>query len=204
MKPRVLCLALLPLALASINAQAADGDWFLRVGAHAVDPKSDNGALAGGALSASIDSNIQPTFALGRQLSPHWSLELLAALPFRHTVALDGGDALDFKHLPPVLSLQYLFLPDATVSPFVGLGVNYTYTFDEEERGALVGTRTRVGNSFGPAAQVGLRFRTSKAFDVIVDARWADIEADVTVNGADVGSVDVDPLVYGVALQWRF
>lgn len=204
MKSRILVLALLPLALAPLTASAADGDWFLRVGAHVVDPKSDNGALAGGALSASIDSNLQPTFALGRQLTPHWSLELLAALPFRHTVALNGGDALDFKHLPPVLSLQYMFLPDATVSPFVGAGVNYTYTFDEEERGALAGTRTRVGNSFGPAAQVGLRFRTGKAFDVIVDARWADIEADVSVDGVDVGSVDVDPLVYGIALQWRF
>lgn len=185
-------------------AGAVDGDWFVRVGAHAVNPTSDNGTLAGGTLAASIDTNLQPTFAFGRMLSPHWSIELLAALPFRHTVSLNGGDALDFKHLPPVLSLQYLFLPEAKVSPFVGVGVNYTYTFDEEETGALAGTRTRVGNSFGPAAQVGLKINTGKRFDVIVDMRWADIDADVTVSGAKVGSVEVDPLVYGVALHWRF
>ena len=141
---------------------------------------------------------------LGRRLSPHWALELLAAAPFRHTVRLSGADALDFKHLPPTLSLQYVFAPDATVQPFVGVGLNYTLTFDEKEKGPLSGTHARVGNSFGPAAQLGLAFDTGRAWNIVADVRWADIDADVVVNGADVGDVNVDPLVYGVAVGWRF
>lgn len=202
MKPHFLHLALLLAVPAA--ASATDGNWFARVGLHAVDPTSDNGTLADGALSASLDTDIKPTFVIGRRFSPHWALELLAAAPFRHTVQLNGVDALDFKHLPPTLSLQYIFAPDARVQPFAGIGLNYTLTFDESETGPLAGTRTRVGNSFGPAAQLGLVFETGRAWNVVADVRWADIDADVSVDGTDVGEVSVDPLVYGVALDWRF
>ena len=180
MKPKILPFVLL-LATAPALAHAADGDWFARVGVHAVNPTSDNGTLAGGALHASIDTEVQPSLVLGRRLSPHWAVELLAAAPFRHTVQLNGAGALDFKHLPPTLSLQYIFAPDARVQPFVGVGLNYTLTFNEKETGPLTGTRTRVA-----------------------DVRWANIDADVTVDGAAVGEVNVDPLVYGIALGWRF
>lgn len=203
MKPKILPFVLL-LAAAPALAHAADGDWFARVGVHAVNPTSDNGTLAGGALRASIDTGVQPSLVVGRRLSPHWALELLAAAPFRHTVQLNGADALDFKHLPPTLSLQYIFAPDARVQPFVGVGLNYTLTFDEKETGPLTGTRTRVGNSFGLAAQLGLVFEIGRAWNVVADVRWANIDADVTVDGAAVGEVNVDPLVYGIALGWRF
>lgn len=196
---------LLPLALAlPLQAVAQDDSWFFRVGAHVVNPRSDNGSLAGGTLAADIDSNVRPTFVLGRQLTPNWAVELLASLPFQHTASLNGADALEFKHLPPTLTLQYYFAPDAKVNPFLGVGLNYTYTFDEDEKGPLAGTRTRVGNSFGPAAHAGLVFRTGARWDVIADVRWVDIDADISVDGADVGSVNVDPLVYGVYVGWRF
>jgi outer membrane protein len=195
----------LPLALAApLSATAAEGDWFFRLGVHAVDPKSDNGTLAGGAFDASIDSNVRPTLVLGRNLTANWAIELLASAPFQHTVSLDDAEALDFKHLPPTLTLQYYFAPEAKVNPFLGVGLNYTLTFDEEERGPLAGTRTRVGNSFGPALHAGLVFDTGRRWNVIADLRWADIDADVTVDGADVGEANVDPLVYGVYLGWRF
>lgn len=203
MKRHILPLALLFAATPGF-AQATDGHWFARVGVHAVNPTSDNGALAAGALQTSLDTDIKPSLVLGRRLSPHWALELLASAPFRHAVQLDGAHALDFKHLPPTLSLQYIVAPDARVQPFVGVGLNYTLTFDEKETGALAGTRTRVGNSFGPAAQVGLVFETGRAWNVVADVRWADIDADVSVDGVDVGEVNVDPLVYGIAIGWHF
>ena len=202
MKPLLSLVAML-LTAAPI-AHATDGNWFARVGVHAVDPSSDGGRLAGGTLAVTLDTDVEPTITLGRRLSPHWAIELLAAAPFRHTATLGGGDALDFKHLPPTLSVQYIFAPDARVQPFVGVGLNSTLTFDEKESGALAGTRTRVGNSFGPAAQIGLVFETGRAWNVVADARWMDIDADVSVDGVDVGTVSVDPLVYGIALGWRF
>ena len=196
-------LTALLLAL-PLSAQGADGDWFARAGAHVVYPRSDNGTLAGGALRARIDSGVRPTLAFGRHFGPRWAAELLLALPFTHTASLNGTDALDFEHLPPTLSLQHYFAPDARLNPFVGIGVNYTLAFDERERGPLAGTRTRLGNSFGPALQAGLVFETRHRWNVIADVRWADIDVDVSVDGADIGSVRVDPLVYGVSIGWKF
>lgn len=187
-----------------LGAFGADGDWFVRAGAHVVNPRSDNGTLAGGTLRAQVDSGMRPTITLGRRLSPRWAVELLGALPFTHRASLDGADALDFKHLPPTLSLQHYFAPEAKINPFVGVGVNYTLTFDEQERGPLAGTRTRLGNSIGPALQAGFVFDAGRRWNVVADVRWADIDVDARVDGAEVGTVRVDPLVYGIALGWNF
>jgi outer membrane protein len=199
----IAAIALAATAL-SPTADAAQGDWFFRVGAHNVAPKSDNGRLAGGTLAADIGNDIKPTFVLGRMLTDHWALELLASLPFEHDVRLNGARAGSFKHLPPTLSLDYYFAPGAAVSPFLGAGVNYTYTFSESEAGPLAGTDLKIGNSFGLAVHAGLAFRMSERWDIVTDVRWIDIDADVSVNGANVGTVSVDPLVYGVYGSFRF
>lgn len=189
-------------ALPATSAHAAE--WSVRVGATHVSPKSDNGHLVGGALAARLDDDTQLGLVLNARLSPYWAVELLAATPFRHTARLDGADAVDFKHLPPTLTAQYHFLPEATVSPFLGAGVNYTWTYDEEGTGPLAGADVRIDNSWGASAQAGVVVRLSPTMDLVVDARWIDIDADVRVDGANVGTVNVDPMVYSVMLGWRF
>jgi outer membrane protein len=52
-------------------------------------------------------------------------------------------------------------------------------------------------------SSTALAFRVSGRFD-ITDVRWIDIDADASVDGANVGSVAVDPLVYGVYGSLRF
>jgi outer membrane protein len=37
-----------------------------------------------------------------------------------------------------------------------------------------------------------------------LDARWIDIDTDAEVNGAGVGTVNIDPMVYGAAFVWSF
>ncbi|RAP57111.1 OmpW family outer membrane protein [Oleiagrimonas sp. MCCC 1A03011] len=193
------------IALAGVGqAHAADGDWVVKVGAHVVEPKSDNGTLAGGALKADIGSSTRPTITAEYFFTPHVGLEVLASTPFQHTVRLNGVKAATFKHLPPTISLQYHFRPQATVSPFVGLGVNYTYVFGEHTTGPLAGTRLSVNDSFGVAAHAGLDFRLNPKWLFTVDARWINIDAKAKVNGVSVGTVHVDPWVYGVAVGYRF
>lgn len=196
-------LAAAALAL-SLAPAASAADWFFRAGPSFVDPKSDNGSLANGALATRIDSQVGLGLVIGRQFTPNLGLELLAATPFEHTVALNGADAVDFKHLPPTLSLVYTFAPEASVRPFVGAGVNYTLTFSEKEYGPLAGTEVKLGNSWGLAAQAGLSFRVNERWDLVLDARWMDIDADVSVNGAKVGTASVEPMVYGLHLGYRF
>lgn len=204
MKPmhRNLAAALL-LALAAAPAVQAQ-DWFVRAGATVVDPKSDTGSLAGGALKADIDSQVALGLTLGYHFTPNWALELLASSPFEHNVKLNGAKAADFEHLPPTLSLQYYFRPEARMSPFLGAGVNFTWTFDEDGRGPLAGADVGIENSWGPAVQGGLRVKLQDNWDLVADVRWIDIDADVDVGGAKVGTAHVDPLVYSVLLGYRF
>jgi outer membrane protein len=195
------------LLLAGFAAQSASAaDWFFRGGLTSVNPNSDNGSLAGGALDTSIDSNTQIGLTVGYHLNPNVAIEVLAATPFTHDVSLNGAKAGSFKHLPPTVSLQYYFNAEGKVSPFVGAGVNYTLTFSEETKngGPISGADLSVGNSFGFAGQVGLRFAASENWDVVVDARYIDINADVSVNGSNVGEAVVDPMVYSIMIGKRF
>jgi outer membrane protein len=195
------------LLLAGLAAQSASAaDWFVRGGLTNVNPDSDNGSLAGGALDTSIGSNTQLGLTFGYHINPNLAIEVLAATPFSHDVSLNGAKAGSFKHLPPTVSLQYYFNADGKVSPFVGAGLNYTWTFSEDSKtgGPISGTDLSIGNSFGFAGQLGLRFAASKDWDVVVDARYIDISADVSVNGANVGEATVDPMVYSIMVGKRF
>lgn len=204
MKAPLLLLATATLALAAITpAQAGEnGDWVLRFGAHVVNPTSDNGHLAG--MKASIDSDTKPTVSLEYMATPSWGVEVLAALPFKHEVKLDGQKAASTKQLPPVIGVNYHFLPDAKVSPFLGVGVNYTRFFDAHGEGLLQGAKVKIDSSWGAAAHAGVDVQLAPRWRLTADLRWIDIRSDVHVNGANVGRAKVDPLVYGLSFGYRF
>lgn len=200
---RKLPLAIM-LAVGATAAHAEQGDWQVKFGLHAVDPKSSNGHLAGGTLATDVDSSWSPSVTLEYSVTGNLGIEVLAALPFEHDVKLNGAKAATVKQLPPTVSLQWHFMPDAKVSPFVGIGVNYTRFFSIDETGPLAGAKLDLGDSWGLAAHAGLDFALAPRWSLTVDARWIDIDTDAKVNGAKVGSVAIDPLVYGVALGYRF
>lgn len=180
------------------------GDWTFGLGAHVVSPKSGNGSLAGGALDVDVGDNWRPTFTGEYFFRDNWGVEVLASLPFQHDIELNGVKAGSTKHLPPTVSLQYHFAGSEKVKPFIGAGVNYTLFFSQGSTGPLAGADLDLDNSWGLALHGGLDFAvgTNKFFRL--DARWIDIDTDVKVNGASVGTVNIDPMVYGAAFVWKF
>ncbi|MFC5527174.1 OmpW family protein [Rhodanobacter ginsengisoli] len=203
MKPLLPALMAAVLAAGAVsNAHASDDPWVLRFGAHVVNPKSDNGQLAG--MKASIASDTRPTVSLEYLITPSWGVELLAAVPFKHDIRLDGTTAASTRQLPPTLGVNYHFMPDAKVSPFVGAGLNYTYFFSTKGQGPLQGTRVKIDNSWGAAAHAGIDVQLSPQWLLTADVRWISISGDVHVNGTKVGTAKVDPLVYGLSFGYRF
>lgn len=200
---RYLLLAPLALALAAPAQAQEAGTWTLGLGAHAVNPTSDNGRLAGGALEADVGNDWRPSITAEYFFRDNWGIEVLAALPFEHDIKLNGVKAGSTRHLPPTVAVQYHFKGEK-VSPFLGLGLNYTRFFDEKTTGVLDGADLDLDASWGLAAHAGLDFAVGENKWLRVDARWIDIDTDVKVNGAKVGTVEVDPLVYGVAFVWAF
>ncbi len=189
----IFCLLLSP---GLVLAEA--GDWLVRVGAHTVDPKSDNSDIV------EVDAGTMATFNVTYFVNTHWAVELLAALPFEHDVNLvNGPEVAQVKHLPPTLSAQYHFRPGHSLRPYLGVGVNYTLFFQEDTRGPLDGTRLELEDSVGLAAQIGVDLDISDKWFVNAEVRWIDIGPKAKVDGTSLGRVEIDPFVYGINLGFR-
>jgi len=206
MKLVIASTALACVMLGASGAARADdaSEWIVKVGVHSVDPKSNNGTLAGGALKADVGSDVRPTITAEYLVAPQWGIEVLASLPWQHDVKLNGVKAATTKQLPPTVSVQYHFNSGGQISPFVGLGLNYTIFFSEHSTGPLAGTKLSLDNTLGPALHGGVDFRLNERWLITADARWIRIDPQASVNGAKVGKVHIDPLVYGVAVGYRF
>jgi len=201
------CLAL-AAALATASAPAlaqSRGDWTAGVGVHQVDPKSDNGRLAAGTLPVRVDSDFKPTLSGEYFIADNLGLEVLAAWPFKHDIAIAGlGRIGSARQLPPTVSLQYHFNSAGKLSPFVGAGLNHTTFFSEDTHGALAGSQLRLDDSWGLALHAGVDFKVSDRGALRVDARWIDIDSKAKLDGQALGTVNIDPWVYGVAYVHRF
>ncbi|MDH5834574.1 OmpW/AlkL family protein [Luteimonas kalidii] len=206
-----LLLAALAAALALPAAAQSRGDWTLGIGAHNVAPKSDNGRLDATALGlgplppTEVGSSVRPTITAEYFVRDNLGIEVLASLPFQHDIDIRGvGRVGSAKHLPPTVSLQYHFANASRATPFLGVGLNYTTFFSEETTGPLAGTDLSLDASWGLAAHAGIDFAVGARSAIRLDARWIDIDADVEVNGVDVGTAEIDPLVYGAAWVVKF
>ena len=187
------------------------GTWSVAAGAHYVDPKSDNGNVTIGNTNyaVDVDGDVRPTISGEYFIANNVGVELLAAIPFHHDFTLtdaNGGEITGrTQHLPPTLSLQYHFygynMP-MNVKPFVGVGVNYTTFF--KEKANVPGTELKLDDSVGVAGHIGLDIPFAPTESFRIDARYMDIKTDATLNGADIGEIDISPWVYGVAFVKQF
>lgn len=193
-------IGLLSLALTTPGQAYEPGEWLVRVGAHNISPKSDNHSVV------NVDDAIGLTFNLTYMFRNNWGLELLAAAPFNHDIHLnsDGSKVGETDHLPPTFSLQYHFLPDQKFQPFVGAGINWTLFFEESTEGALAGTQLKLDDSVGLAFQLGFDYRVNDNWFVNAEARYIDIETDASLDGADIGIVEIDPWLFGIAAGFTF
>lgn len=205
-KPLLSCALAVALGAAALPALAQSaGDWTLGFGVHAVDPRSYNGRLAGGTLDVSVDSDVKPSVTFEYFVRDNLGIEVLAALPFEHDINIAGlGKVGSTRQLPPTVSLQYHFNGQGRVSPFVGAGINYTTFFSEDTQGALAGGKLKLDDSWGLAAHAGVDFAVGQRGAIRIDARWIDIDTDASLSGASLGTVAIDPLVYGAAYVVKF
>ena len=203
-----------------------EGDWILRVGAATVSPNEASDKViiptepATVLKGVDIDSDTQLGLIGAYMITDNFGLELLAATPFEHDISISGTgiDAGSIKHLPPTLSLQwYPRGGQAGWQPYLGVGLNYTYIFDEEvdsdledALGALIGASEvdlEADNSFGFAAQAGVDFPLSEHWALNAGVWYLDIDTEAKII-TDVGTVkfdvDIDPWVYNIGIAYKF
>ena len=215
LQPIALGLSLAAAAFASHQASAYEAsDIILRVGAATVAPDESSSELSSPALggrvagsSASVDDNTQLGITGTWMLTPNLGLGLLAATPFEHDVEANTGvlslgtvDAGSVKHLPPTLTVQYHFLPEGSVRPYVGAGLNYTNFSSVKLPAGFDVDRS----SFGAAFQAGVDIPVGKGVYLNLDLKKVYIRTDLLAAGASIGKVKVDPILAGVGIGWRF
>ncbi|MEM8569336.1 MAG: OmpW family outer membrane protein [Pseudomonadota bacterium] len=195
------------LAVWTLPADAQSrGDWTVGIGFGYILPKDDNGSLLDGAADLEVGDNGRPTFTAEYFIWDNVGIELLAALPFEHNLFSDdlGGQIGSTKHLPPTLSLQYHFPTGTAFTPFLGAGLNYTTFFDEDATGAIEGEDLSIGDSWGIAFHGGVDYAFGERGAFRADVRWIDIDAEVKLNGDDIGDAEIDPWVFGVSYIYKF
>ncbi len=193
-----LALTSVLVAFASPVVAQSQGDWTFGVGVANVNPKSDNGTLAGG--PATISDNTQLSLTAEYFIRDNIGIELLAATPFEHDINIGGGFAGTTKQLPPTLSVNYHFPTKGKIKPFAGVGLNYTTFFEEASPLGVL----ELEDSWGFAVQVGADWQVSDRGALRLNVRYMDIDSEATLNGASIGTAEIDPIVVGLSYVHRF
>lgn len=183
--------------------QDSGANWLVRARAVHIDPadKSDPVGGAGAANRLGVEDRTIPEIDISYFFTPHFAAELMLTYPQKHEVYLDGQGIGSFKHLPPSLVAQYHFMPDRTVSPYLGLGLNWT-TFSKNR--LLDGQGSLEHDSVGLVAQAGLDVRIDRNWSLNVDVKKLQLRSDVLIGGARASRVKVDPLLFGIGIGYRF
>lgn len=197
----------------STDLPPASGNWMVRLRAvnlTAANKSDPVPALAIPADAIQINNKVLPELDISYFFTPHLAAELILTYPQQQDVtvmrsALGGPTKIgSFRHLPPILTMQYHFTPESRFKPYVGAGVNYTRISNVDLQVPGVGSLDLSKNSFGPALQVGFDYRLTERLYFNVDLKKTWISADVKMGGQTISKVKVDPWLLGVGLGYRF
>lgn len=231
MKKTTLAAALLTtLGLSTLAAPAMAyeaGDWLVRGRIINVNPNDDSGSLwtqAAGDIGKGVEVNSDtvPELDITYMFHKNWGVELILGFS-EHTVkankaagnvvgGLGSRDVIDTKVLPPTLTLQYHFMPDSNIRPYIGAGINYTYFFDEDVPSksgvSNSGDKVKLDSSWGLAAQAGVDVALNDDWFVNFDVKYIDIDTTAHFKNTAVGAAkidaDIDPFVWGIGIGRRF
>jgi len=204
------------------------GDMLVRFGAvHVAPNESSDTLLIDGSSSvfpkseATVGGDTQFGISFTYLINQHVGVEILGATPFKHEVKVKGlgggldGKLADVKHLPPTVSLQYYPMGAGSKwQPYVGLGLNHTFFFDEKltsERKAQGFDNLKLKSSTGLTGQVGIDVALTERLFVNATAWYMGIDTTATVDGPSALSVkqtkvkvQIDPMVYMLGLGVKF
>lgn len=187
--------------------------WMIRVRGLVVAPQaSASVSLSGSPTPGSIKAStaVVPELDISYFFTRNIAAELILGVT-PHNVkgagALAGlGKIGSTWLLPPTLMLQYHFTELGAFKPYVGAGVNYTFTFSNKEAGSM--TAFKVKNAPGVALQAGFDYMLDKHWGLNFDVKklWLRPDATATLSGTTpvTAKVKLDPWLIGAGVTYRF
>lgn len=211
--------AILLAGVSAAPAWAADADphWIVRLRAIRVMPTERTGPIQPSFPTAhtAVTNSYAPELDFTYMATKHIGAEVILGTT-KHDIrgrgALDTlGKAGHTWVLPPTVTLQYHFLPDGPIRPYVGAGANYTIFYNEKASGALQSAigKTDLGlsDSIGIALQAGVDIDITPRVFVNFDLKYIDVETTARLTTGTLVNrerVHLDPLVPGIGLGMRF
>jgi outer membrane protein len=195
----------LSAAVPAMAQQSAEGNWLVRGRAVQLDfsnGQADNMQANVGKVEAS-DRWI-PEVDVSYFFTKNIAAELVLTYPQDIDIKINGTKQGTIAALPPSLLVQYHFTDLGAFKPYVGAGLNYTFF---SKRSNILNGAARVDrDSFGLAAQVGLDYALTKNWSLNFDVKYIQMNTDVTLTGSGtkVGKVNLDPMLYGIGVGYRF
>ena len=192
-------IAVAALTLLSGAAFAEQSPWMVRARGVGLDMANKDST----ALGLSVNNKTIPEIDISYFINKNVAVELILTVPQKQTVNSSAlaTDIGTFKHLPPVMTLQYHFDNFADFKPYVGAGLNYTQI---TQVNLLDGGANINSHSWGAALQAGVDFPIDKNLSFNIDIKKVNLKTDVFVGGDNKGVLKLNPTLIGVGLGYRY
>jgi outer membrane protein len=186
--------------------------WMIRVRALGVVPR-DNASVsvngAAGIPNLDITNSVVPELDITYFFTKNIAAELVLGVtphdvkPSGQVLGVTSKTIGSTWLLPPTLTLQYHFTEMGAFKPYVGAGVNYTFTFNNEAKGDF--TQFKLKSAPGFALQAGIDFMLDKNWGINFDVKklWLRLDATGYAGAPVTAKVKLDPWLIGVGVTYR-
>ncbi|MET3931786.1 outer membrane protein [Lysobacter sp. OAE881] len=205
----VATLAIAPAFAQEITGPDTSGKKFAVVGGYTLAEPTKNPMIAG--ERTNVDGDGAATLSANYYITDNIAVEAWgAADKFGNRVRTPNGKVASVDTQPYALSGQYHFgNTQSIVRPFVGLGYFEANTDGEkaEPTGPLAGQHIGVETAKGAIATAGVDVNITPTWFARADVRYMHDttgQPNVTVDGANVGKAELNPVTVGVGLGARF
>jgi len=183
------------------------GDVVLGLGGVAVLPQQGGTTSIGGEVRATDSGS--PLLDVTYFLLPRISVNLIAATTQHDVTAVNTAlGNIRLGHiwvLPPTVTAQYHFIPNARFSPYVGFGINATFYYGYGGDRSPGINKLRLDTAVGPSFNAGFDYEITPNWLFNLDAKKVLMRPTLSVNsGAVTGRAELDPWVVGAAVRYRF
>ena len=187
------------------------GDWVLRAGPAGMFVTGESELIT--ALAPDAKVQVHDAYSLGLtgtyMVTGCIGIGLMSAWPFKNDIEAthdlsEQGTVADVRQLPAILTLQYHFDTGSRFNPYIGAGVNYTYFYDEETRGAMKSQQLELDDSWGWAGEIGLDYDLGNDWLISAQAWYYKLETTATLKDVTSFDLDINPWVVMLGVGKKF
>lgn len=190
-------------------AQTPEQPWLVRTRALYIVPTGSESDVLGAKVGPDLTFEVD----ISRRFGSIFAAELVLATA-GHEVYIEDTEAGrvslgSVNILPPSLVLQAHLPTNGKIKPYIGAGVNMTIFYNktgvlETPSLAGLGDEAELSTSFGYVGQLGVDVAITPRAVFNIDAKYVKLNTDLSVDGNDVDTVDVNPILIGVGFGYRF